>query len=178
MSCSDQDGCNSSCRITSTLLIHYLFIAIVVRSVYLGTWFHQHPPSTTFRWRSFDASLIWWHFSKSFPYFPIILGFHQIKRPWQIYSCKMLNSIHNINVRISWAWNKCDHWFIKFDIHSFFKSVRVKMSYLQSFIVIISISIGSCQLSFKTPSPCKTLSGSECVFPFTYQDQTYYECTR
>ena len=63
-------------------------------------------------------------------------------------------------------------------VPSHIKSVNLKMSSLKILLLSIFIGFGSSQLSFRAPSSCETLTGSKCVFPFTYQDQTYYECTR
>ena len=52
------------------------------------------------------------------------------------------------------------------------------MSSLKILLVNIFFGFGSGQLSFRAPTTCTTLTGAKCVFPFTYEDQTYYECTR
>ena len=48
---------------------------------------------------------------------------------------------------------------------------------MSTFLIILLVNSVRTQLSHRAPSKCVTETGTDCIFPFTYKETKYYECT-
>ena len=48
---------------------------------------------------------------------------------------------------------------------------------MSTLLIVLLVNSVRTQLSHRAPSKCVTESGTDCIFPFTYKETKYYECT-